>query len=75
LTAPGLRRPHCPTHFTDVKYFGVPSNLQGLGFVVKAHILLYHSTLGLRVINKKVEGVGFRAYGLGFEIWVFGLRG
>jgi len=26
------------------------------GLVFKAHILLYHSTLGLRVVNKKREG-------------------
>jgi len=46
------------------------------GLVVKAHRLLYHSTLGLRVIKKKtkdhpgwcaefvVKGSGFRGWGL-----------
>jgi len=31
------------------------------GPVFKAHRLLYHSTLGFRVIKKKVSGFGFRA--------------
>jgi len=41
------------------------------GIVFKAHRLLYHSTLGLRVIKKKKtanvfqDGLGFRVYGRG----------
>jgi len=42
--------------------FGRPGEYQelpkGHGFVFKAHRLVYHSTLGLRVIKKKKEGVG-----------------
>ena len=36
------------------------------GLVFKAHILVYHSTLGSRVIKnkKKVEGQGLRVEGL-----------
>ena len=46
------------------------------GLVFKAHRLLYHSTLGLGVINNKkqtpaswvmVEGVGSRGSGFGFR--------
>jgi len=32
------------------------------GLVFKAHRLVYHSTLGLKVIKKKVYGVGLRVY-------------
>ena len=47
------------------------------GLVFKAHGLLYHSTLGLRVIMKKkkvqgaecgVQGVGFRVQGSGCRV-------
>jgi len=56
------------------------------GLVFKAHRLLYHSTLGLRVIKKKrlgvgaatlacrFEGVGFRVQGLGFRVQGSGFR-
>ena len=30
------------------------------GLVFKTHRLLYHSTLGLRVIKKRFQGLGFR---------------
>jgi len=50
--------------------------------VFKAHRLLYHSSVGLRVIQKKrrdrraanvrVQGSGFRVSG--FEFWVSGFR-
>ena len=37
------------------------------GLVVKAHRLVYHSTVGLRVIKKKeVCGLWFVVWGLGF---------
>jgi len=44
--------------------------------------LVYHSTLGLRVIKKKrrrsswfgVEGFGFRVLGFGFRVCGFGFR-
>jgi len=55
--------------------------------VFKAHRLLYHSTLGLRVIKKKKlgtafqldvslsgEGFGFRFEGLGLKVEGLGLR-
>jgi len=44
------------------------------GLVFKAHRLLYHSTLGLRVIKMKkkiwyrVLGSGFRVQDLGFDV-------
>jgi len=47
------------------------------GLVFKAHRLLYHSALGLRVINKKKEGwgqgLGVTGYGLGIGAMVCGL--
>ena len=50
------------------------------GLVFKAHRLVYHSTLGLRVINKKKktapaeggEHFGFVVQGFGFGFWGFG---
>jgi len=48
------------------------------GLVLKAHRLLYHSTLGLRVIKKKksrVEGVGCGVRSLGFGSWNFEVWG
>jgi len=56
------------------------------GLVVKAHRLVYHSTLGLRVIKKEKKtllhveqhrliGLGFRVYVLGFGVHGLGLRG
>jgi len=33
--------------------------MQMPGLAFKAHRLLYHSTLGLKVIKKKKEGLGF----------------
>jgi len=44
------------------------------GLVYEAHRLLYHSTLGLRVIKKKkvtitVWGLGCGVWGLGFGVW------
>ena len=46
------------------------------GLVFKAHRLLYHSTLGSRVLNKKkeVEGSGFRGSGFGFRVSGSGIR-
>jgi len=40
------------------------------GLVFKANRLLYHSTLGLRVIKqkKKDEPAGFRVQGSGFRV-------
>ena len=42
------------------------------GLVFKAHRLLYHSTLGLRVIKKKKKArglpLGFRGYGFGLDV-------
>jgi len=45
------------------------------GLVVKAHRLLYHSTLGLRVIKKKrrVSAFGFRVSAFGFRVPGFGV--
>ena len=48
----------------------VVSNLLQGGLAFKAHRLLYHSTLGLRVIKKKkesVSGFGFRLQGSRFR--------
>jgi len=41
------------------------------GLVVKAHRLLYHSTLGLRVMKKKksLGGQRFRLWGSGFKTY------
>jgi len=57
------------------------------GLVCKAHRLVYHSTLGWRVIKKKtevvervhlghhlVEGLGFRLQGFGSKVQGFGFR-
>ena len=46
------------------------------GLVFKVHRLLYHSTLGLRVIKqkKKVEGRGLRVEGWGVRVEGVGLR-
>ena len=48
------------------------------GLVFKAHRLLYHSTLGLRVINTKkkvgVEGGGWRVEVLGCKVWGVSVR-
>jgi len=50
------------------------------GLVFKAHRLLYHSTLGWRVIKKKmkawvrVEGLEIRVQGSGFKVSGFGFR-
>jgi hypothetical protein len=48
------------------------------GLVLKAHILLYHSTLGSRVMKKKEEfrvlGFKFRVSGFGFRVSGFRLR-
>jgi len=35
---------------------GTPPSLRGYGLVFKARRLLYHSTLGLRVVKKKKRG-------------------
>ena len=45
-------------------------HLCGGGLVFKAHRLLYHSTLGWRVIKKKkkIWGLGFGFWGLGFGV-------
>ena len=49
------------------------------GLVFEAHRLLYHSTLGLRVIKKKRQSIGGGGSGLRFEVWgvgiVFGVKG
>ena len=60
------------------------------GLVFEAHRLVYHSTLGLRVIKKKrrrpdvgvragvdehlIWGLGFRVYDLGFGVKGLGFR-
>ena len=49
------------------------------GLVFKAHRLLYHSTLGLRVIKKKrrkvvVHRVEGRTLRSGFRVWGGGFR-
>ena len=43
------------------------------GLVFKAHRLLYHSTLGSRVI-KKTKGSGFRVQGSGYRVQGSGYR-
>jgi len=44
------------------------------GLVFKAHRLVYHSTLGWRVIKKRRRSVGFRVEGWGFRVWGLGFR-
>ena len=49
------------------------------GLVFKAHRLLYHSTLGLRVIKKKKNGMHdavwkVRSDTVGFGFWDLGFR-
>ena len=40
--------------------------------MLKAHRLLYHSTLDLRVIKKKRRSLGFGARASGLGVWVRG---
>ena len=47
------------------------------GLVFKAHLLVYHSTLGSRVIQGtgfRVQGSGFRVQGSGFRVQGSGFR-
>jgi len=50
------------TGMWERRWWRVDSGM-GEKVVVKAHRLLYHSTLGLRVIKKKKEGCGGLALG------------
>ena len=58
------------------KLLVIPDLVQGLVF--KAHRLVYHSTPGWRVINKRrrsgSEGFGFRVPGFGFRVPGSGFR-
>ena len=44
-----------------------------LGFVSKAHRLVYHSTLGLRVIKKKKISLGFGGWDFGLSVLSLGV--
>jgi len=69
----GRSRNDAPRSVTDVPPLSGP----GVGLVFKAHKLLYHSTLGLRVIKKRKKRCGeelaFIA-GSGFEVHRLRLR-
>ena len=45
------------------------------GLVFKAHELVYHSTLGLRVIKKKKRSVTVVLVESGCEVWGLGVSG
>ena len=55
----------------------VRCRVQGLrdGLVFEAHRLLYHSTLGLRVIKKQKKGAGCRVQGAGCRVQGAGCKG
>jgi len=49
-------------HLIGIRVWGSRCGVRGVGFVFKAHRLLYHSTLGSRVIKKKKKVRELRGY-------------
>jgi len=53
---------------SGVRVQGLGIMVEGLGLVFKAHRLLYHSTLGLRIIKKKKRILEIMIEGLEFDL-------